>query len=249
MDTTDEPEDETPEEEVDAKKKTPKRNSKKPPPKRASSTKKTLKKEEEDEYDDDEDEEDESTKKPKRKSRAKSDGEDTSKKRGRKSKTEEEECSGRKWWEENDNWRVGKKKKWKWRTVEHNGVYFTPPYVPHGVKMLYDGKEVDLTPEQEEWATYFSRYLETDHMQKEVFSRNFFNDWKEFLGEGHVIKEFRKCDFRPIHDHFKSEQEKRKARTKEEKEAEKNEKAQIKEKHGFAIVDGNIRSDFESFLG
>lgn len=38
----------------------------------------------------------------------------------------------------------------KWTTLEHNGVIFPPPYKPHGVKMLYNGKPVDLSPEQEE---------------------------------------------------------------------------------------------------
>uniref|UniRef100_A0A453D542 DNA topoisomerase I DNA binding eukaryotic-type domain-containing protein n=2 Tax=Aegilops tauschii TaxID=37682 RepID=A0A453D542_AEGTS len=36
----------------------------------------------------------------------------------------------------------------KWSTLVHNGVIFPPPYKPHGVKMLYNGKPVDLTPEQ-----------------------------------------------------------------------------------------------------
>ena len=38
----------------------------------------------------------------------------------------------------------------KWETLEHSGVQFPPEYTPHGVKMLYDGKPVDLTPKQEE---------------------------------------------------------------------------------------------------
>ena len=38
----------------------------------------------------------------------------------------------------------------KWTTLVHNGVIFPPSYKPHGVKMLYNGKPVDLTPEQEE---------------------------------------------------------------------------------------------------
>lgn len=38
----------------------------------------------------------------------------------------------------------------KWKTLEHNGVIFPPPYKRHGVKILYQGKPVDLTPEQEE---------------------------------------------------------------------------------------------------
>ena len=38
----------------------------------------------------------------------------------------------------------------KWETLEHSGVLFPPEYTPHGVKMLYDGQPVDLTPQQEE---------------------------------------------------------------------------------------------------
>jgi DNA topoisomerase-1 len=37
-----------------------------------------------------------------------------------------------------------------WVTLEHRGVTFPPAYEPHGVKLLYDGKQVDLTPEEEE---------------------------------------------------------------------------------------------------
>lgn len=38
----------------------------------------------------------------------------------------------------------------QWTTMEHAGVSFTDPYVPHGVKMLYEGTPVDLNPVEEE---------------------------------------------------------------------------------------------------
>lgn len=38
----------------------------------------------------------------------------------------------------------------KWTTLVHNGVIFPPPYKPHSIKILYKGKPVDLTTEQEE---------------------------------------------------------------------------------------------------
>ncbi|KAI5349636.1 hypothetical protein L3X38_002525 [Prunus dulcis] len=49
-----------------------------------------------------------------------------------------------------------KKKKEKWATLVHNGVIFPPPYKPHGVKMLYNGEPVNLTPEQEEVGTMYA---------------------------------------------------------------------------------------------
>lgn len=38
----------------------------------------------------------------------------------------------------------------QWATMEHAGVSFTEKYEPHGVKMIYDGKEIDLSPAEEE---------------------------------------------------------------------------------------------------
>jgi DNA topoisomerase I len=38
----------------------------------------------------------------------------------------------------------------QWVTMEHAGVSFPESYQPHGVKLLYEGKPIDLTPIQEE---------------------------------------------------------------------------------------------------
>ena len=45
--------------------------------------------------------------------------------------------------------------------LEHAGVLFPPEYEPHGVKMLYHGVPVDLTPEEEEVATFFAVMKDT----------------------------------------------------------------------------------------
>jgi DNA topoisomerase-1 len=39
---------------------------------------------------------------------------------------------------------------WQWSTMQHAGVSFPEAYIPHKVKMLYDGKPVDLNLNQEE---------------------------------------------------------------------------------------------------
>lgn len=67
----------------------------------------------------------------------------------------------------------------KWETLVHCGVLFPPEYDAHGVKMLYDGRPVDLTPEQEEVASMFAIMKETDYKQKPIFLKNFWDGFKE----------------------------------------------------------------------
>jgi len=72
----------------------------------------------------------------------------------------------------------------KWNTLVHSGVLFPPEYEPHGVKMLYDGKPVELTPDQEEVASMFAIMKETDYMKKPIFLKNFWEGFKE-VGQPH----------------------------------------------------------------
>ncbi|RZB93323.1 DNA topoisomerase 1 beta isoform F [Glycine soja] len=126
----------------------------------------------------------------------------------------------------------------KWTTLVHNGVIFPPPYQPHGVKMLYKGRPVDLTPELEEVATMYAVMRDTEYMQKDRFKENFWNDWRKLLGRNHVIQNLKDCDFTPIYDWYQSEKEKKKQMTTEEKKALKEEKMKLEEKYMWAIVDG-----------
>ncbi|XP_052178397.1 DNA topoisomerase 1 [Diospyros lotus] len=126
----------------------------------------------------------------------------------------------------------------KWTTLVHNGVIFPPPYKPHGVKMLYKGKPVDLTSEQEEVATMFAVMLDTDYMNKAKFKENFFNDWRKILGKNHVIQRLDDCDFTPIYEWHQREKDKKKQMSSEEKKTLKEEKLKQEEKYMWAIVDG-----------
>ncbi|PNW85267.1 hypothetical protein CHLRE_03g178600v5 [Chlamydomonas reinhardtii] len=125
-----------------------------------------------------------------------------------------------------------------WKTLKHAGVLFPPEYEPHGVKPLYDGKPVDLTPDQEEVATMFAVMKETDYMNKKVFLDNFWEGFKEVLGKGHVIKDLKKCDFTPIYDWHMAQREAKKGISKEEKDRIKKEKDEKEAKYKVAYVDG-----------
>jgi len=126
----------------------------------------------------------------------------------------------------------------KWTTLQHNGVIFPPPYKPHGVKMLYNGKPVDLTPGEEEVATMFAVMKDTDYAAKPKFIENFWHDWKKVLGSKHVIQKFELCDFTPIYDWHLMEKEKKKQMSAEEKKALREDKLKQEEKYMWAVVDG-----------
>ncbi len=155
----------------------------------------------------------------------------------------EEDASG----EEGEDYRWWEQQKGdgteKWKTLSHNGLYFAPPYEPHGVKMRYDGVPVALEPEAEEVATFFSAILGTDHHANETFCKNFFADFCETLRRigsksAATIRKLELCDFSPIAEHLNRLKEARKALTKEEKEQAKAEKAALDKEYGTCLLDG-----------
>ena len=90
----------------------------------------------------------------------------------------------------------------KWTTFKHNGVMFFPPYEPHKIPLLYDGKEIFLKHNSEEYATIYAKYTKTEYLNNKKFKKNFFNDWKKILkkDEHKEIVDFDKCDFTLIYD-------------------------------------------------
>ena len=127
-----------------------------------------------------------------------------------------------------------------WKTLEHNGVVFPPPYEPHGVPLTYDGVDVTLLPHEEEVASFFAVMKDTDYAQKEVFVKNFFEGFRRVLknGPNKHIKEFKKCDFTKMYMHHLEEREKKKNVSNEEKKKAKAEKDALEEKYTWAVIDG-----------
>jgi DNA topoisomerase I len=139
----------------------------------------------------------------------------------------------------------------KWETLQHNGVVFPPPYkpLPKNVKMKYDGEPITLHPDAEEVAGFFGSMLSSAHnVENPTFQKNFFNDFKEILketggaknrnGERVAIKEFSKCDFQPIFEYYDAERAAKKAMSKEEKKAAKQEKDEAEAPYLYCLWDG-----------
>ncbi|KAI0541171.1 eukaryotic DNA topoisomerase I [Xylaria digitata] len=139
----------------------------------------------------------------------------------------------------------------KWQSLEHNGVLFPPDYepLPKNVKLVYDGTPVNLHIEAEEVAGFFGAMLNSTHnVENPVFQKNFFNDFEDVLkrtggatdrqGAKVDIKEFSKLDFQQIFDYYHGKSESRKARSKEEKAAEKAERDKLEAPYMYCKWDG-----------
>ncbi|KAG8799490.1 DNA topoisomerase 1 [Serendipita sp. 411] len=168
-----------------------------------------------------------------------------SKQKAPKAKKEEEEEEVFKWWEEDAPEDVEGDGSKKWDTLVHAGLLFPPPYIPlpRHVKMLYDGKPVDLPPESEEVAGFFAAMLETDHAQNAVFRANFFKDWQSVLADhpprnGVKIKSIDKCDFRPMTEYIDAEKARLKRLTKAEKQELKEKKAKEEAPYATCMLNG-----------
>jgi DNA topoisomerase-1 len=133
---------------------------------------------------------------------------------------------------------IGGKVNIKWTTFHHNGVMFPPKYEPHGIPILYKGERVQLTNEQEEYATIFSRYIDTEYYKIDKFKKNFWKDWSKILGKEHIIKDLENCNFSEIYKYILELREKKKNLSKGEKDQIKEIKDKNTEKYKVAYIDG-----------
>lgn len=163
----------------------------------------------------------------------------------------------------------------RWKKLEHAGPLFPEEYtpLPGNINILYDGRSIHLNATDkensfnmsaEECAYLYAELKERDarlsitsrSKRKEtidaLFNTNFWNDWSIVLQKHHPeITDFSKIDFSQMIDYItmtKTEKaEERGMLLPSEKKQIKEEKEQIKEDYGIAIIDdkkmkiGNFR--------
>ncbi|MEW5309744.1 MAG: hypothetical protein WDW38_001606 [Sanguina aurantia] len=108
----------------------------------------------------------------------------------------------------------------------------------NNIKLLYDGKPVELTIQQEEVAGFYAAMTGSPYLEKPTFVNNFWEGFKAVLGPKHVVKCLEKCDFSRIWDWQMAAREAKKNRSKEEKLAAKEEKEASEVQYKIALVDG-----------
>lgn len=131
----------------------------------------------------------------------------------------------------------GKSNKKKWTTLEHNGVIFSPPYIPHKIPIIYQEQKIVLNELAEEYATLFAKFTESEYINNKIFRKNFWNDWKKTL-RGMAITSLDLCDFSLIYKHILELKQQKSLMSKEEKEKEKLIREKLEEKYKIALVDG-----------
>uniref|UniRef100_A0A8C7RVY1 DNA topoisomerase I n=1 Tax=Oncorhynchus mykiss TaxID=8022 RepID=A0A8C7RVY1_ONCMY len=131
----------------------------------------------------------------------------------------------------------------KWSFLEHKGPVMAAPYepLPSNVRFFYDGKQMKLSPEAEEVATFFAKMLDHEYTTKDTFQKNFFKDWRKEMAseEKSKITDLKKCNFNEMGEYFKAQSEARKAMTKDDKLKIKVENERLLQEYGFCIMDNH----------
>merc|ERR1719171_2762807 len=112
------------------------------------------------------------------------------------------------------------------------------PYKPHGVPIVYEGREIVLNPEAEEVATHFAQTIGSPYDGKERFMQNAWEALQAKLPPDTPIKRFKDIDFSKIRDKLNAEREMRAERGKEEKEEEAMQNKAKAAPYIYALVNG-----------
>ncbi len=148
--------------------------------------------------------------------------------------------------------------RYKWQTLEHNGVAFPPEYQPRGIVIIIKGEKLALNRDQEELVYAWAKKKDTHYVQDPVFQSNFLDDLKKLLPEKYKDITINDIDFSAAYrlaDEEKrmKEQEKESYRNlpKDEKkklsQAKKAERERLKATYGKAVVDG-VEVDIANWL-
>ena len=127
----------------------------------------------------------------------------------------------------------------QWQIFRHNGPLFPPEYIPHQKPIIFKGEEIILPPLAEEYASLYSKYINTEYIEKPKFNKNFFKDFKKVLPDNlknSVIEDF---DFSIIKEYIDRENEKKKEMSKEEKEAIKKRQDVQEEPYKYCVINGS----------
>jgi len=127
----------------------------------------------------------------------------------------------------------------KWNSLQHNGPVFPPEYIYKGFTIYVKGNPIILDKDAEEVATFWAQKHATEYINDKVAQKNYWNDFKTYIPSNlHNTKFPDDWDFSNIIAYIEEQKIAKKQLSKQEKNKIKVEKEELKEKYGFAILDG-----------
>ena len=124
------------------------------------------------------------------------------------------------------------------RRLRHNGILVQRSYDGKGLVIRVRGKEIVLTPEQEEMAQAWARKIGTTYVEDQVFAKNFHRDFSKKLG---IQVDPGDVDFSEILAVIEEERKSKENLSKEERKRlateRKDKREENKEFYGYAWVD------------
>jgi DNA topoisomerase-1 len=134
-------------------------------------------------------------------------------------------------------------------SLVHNGIIvLQPPDFPE-FEITLRGKVVSLNLLQKEMAVAWVNKLGTPYVEDSVFIKNFMRDFSKALGINPIL-DIDEVDFGPVINFVEKERAKKEAMTKDERkvarEERKRRRAELKQKYGYAIVDG-VRMELANY--
>ncbi len=132
----------------------------------------------------------------------------------------------------------------KWKTLQHNGILFPPPYESHGIKVKIKGESVPLSLDQEEMIYQWAKKKNTPYVQDKIFQKNFTADFTKTLNSKFKNLSYSDIDFSHAYKLVDKEADQKEMMSKEDKKKlaskRKELREKLKEEYGKAVIDGNV---------
>ncbi|MGA2874041.1 MAG: DNA topoisomerase I [Nitrososphaerales archaeon] len=138
-----------------------------------------------------------------------------------------------------------KSKKKQWSTLSHYGVSFPEPYKsdPRTNVIIIKGDRLNMTPQQEEMAVAWARKIGTPYVQDPVFQSNFLRHFLKLFPAKYVNAKISDIIYPTLPEKVELTKEQKKALATERKKK----RLELKEKFGFANVDG-VRTEIANWV-
>src|SRR5438309_659581 len=130
----------------------------------------------------------------------------------------------------------------KWKTLQHNGIAFPPPFESKGITIKIKGEKVSLNLKKEKMVYHWAKKKDTPYVQDKIFCKNFQDDFVKVLPPKFKNTTLSDIDFSETFKVVDLEKDAKIMLDKEQKKkiaaSRKEIKEKMKAKYGVAIIDG-----------